>query len=125
MTYFLFALTNSIPHRAWRTSAQHRRLQQEAKLAAGLEPAEWSTLCYLAETRSASSDELRAQLELQPGSLTNALGTLRARGLVTTTSVKADQRARAHGLTAQGRKLAEDLARAFATALSEQDLQHR
>jgi DNA-binding MarR family transcriptional regulator len=107
------ALSNQIPHRAWRAAATHRHLQRVAKKTADLEPAEWSALCYLAETPTASSDELRTQLELQPGSLTNALGTLRNRDLVETISSSADKRAREHRLTPAGKQLVEDLVQAF------------
>lgn len=90
-----------------------------AKRTAGLEPAEWSTLCYLAATESASSAELRTHLELQPGSLTNALGTLRDQGLVATTGVAGDKRARAHSLTPSGAALVANLGLAFAAVLGE------
>jgi DNA-binding MarR family transcriptional regulator len=84
-----------------------------AKKAAGLEPADWSALCYLAGRTSASSDELRADLALQPGSLTNALGRLRSHGYVMTFSDADDKRVKAHKLTPAGEEVVNDLVASF------------
>jgi len=60
---------------------------------------------------------LRAALALQPGSLTNALGTLRERSLVETLRPAGDKRSRAHRLTPEGRAVLADLIDAFRSAL--------
>lgn len=113
-------MDEQLADRACRAAAEYRLLLATGR-DQGLEPAEWSVLLHLAIHTEAANQALQDELALKPGTLTNALGVLRARGLVTTAPDTSNVRRRVHRLSRKGHDIAQSLVRDFAKDLESRD----